>query len=259
VDELERAADAAAKRRAETLTAWESQRRDLAKQLETLREARRASEEEISAVRAKSREAASNYQETIDGLQSELADETRRRAESENAAATARREVESTRSGCDDLNAELDRLRENVRSKDARHETKIDGLRAELESARHQNRALQDRIDEVTSEYERLLRSEPAQNPVNDELAARVAELEEQLAEARAARSRAEARFVGAENRAAFAEMDDVGYRSQFSSIAREFFEREVARQTDSQNGGDQANGQESAESILDAVERMRR
>ena len=153
---------------------------------------------------------------------------------------------------------------------------KLDDATGSLESAQRVSAQLRSRITElehtIAARDESLTKANA--QPTDIEIAAlnaelehlqnKVADLEQALSASAREKSRLEQRLVGMENRAAFSEMDGVGYRSKFSSMAKQFFEQEVARQSDAHAlpEFDEANENSpalDASDILDAVTHLRR
>ncbi len=151
---------------------------------------------------------------------------------------------------------------------------KLDDATNTLESAQRVNAQLRARIvdleNEVSAAREDNASAEEQHTELtalNDEvgrLTVKTADLEDALGAANREKTRLEQRLVGAENRVAYSELEGIGSRSNFSSMAKQFFEQEVARQTDAQddrqNAIDGLHPSDSARAaLLDAVTELRR
>lgn len=310
--ETDRALELAEKRGAEARAAWESQRQQLVEEIETIRAAQRAAEDETTAVRANGREAAAELQSQLDALQANLANESRlriaaedsrqhllrRATEAETAFDGARsrselasRQLESAQSDLGEARQEATQLREaaaeaeasaqalKLRLTDAQTERdaaieRREALSSELDAAQRVSAQLRTRIVELdhgaaTAQCGMTESLDAQVEPLRAEverLKRNAEHLEEALEASRQEKTRLEQRLVTMENRAAYSELEGVGYRSKFSSMAKQFFEQEVARLTDAQDAPPtepdrvehvRADDGESA-AVLEAVAQLR-
>ena len=156
--------------------------------------------------------------------------------------------------------------------------SKFDETTGALEAAQRVGVQLRARIAELENKIVALeeghaaavgQQQDPEINALHAEierLGAKTSDLEDALGAANREKTRLEQRLVGAENRAAFSELEGVGYRSKFSSMAKQFFEQEVARQTDAQDsaeyeshaGDDPKFDRAGSAAILDAMTQLR-
>ncbi len=153
--------------------------------------------------------------------------------------------------------------------------SKLNDATGSLESAQRVSAQLRSRITElehtIAARDESLTKANA--QPTDIEIAAlnaevehlhnKVADLEQALSASAREKSRLEQRLVGAENRAAFSELEGVGYRSKFSSMAKQFFEQEVARQSDAHalplfDEAEVIDPDREGANILDAVTQLR-
>lgn len=152
---------------------------------------------------------------------------------------------------------------------------KLNEATGALESSQRVSAQLRSRITElehtIAARDESLTKAQAqptdieiaALNAEIDHLHTKVADLEQTLGASSREKSRLEQRLVGAENRAAFSELEGVGYRSKFSSMAKQFFEQEVARQSDAHalplfQEADGMGPELEDAAILDAVTQLR-
>ena len=140
-----------------------------------------------------------------------------------------------------------------AQQKEEQHQTRI----AELE------RAPSSRDEDGADALERQDLSEIATLKTElKEMHEMAEELNNELDATNREKTRLEQRLTSAENRTAFSELEGTGYRTKFSSMAKQFFEQEVARQSSVQDepSYDSANAVDiDTASVLDAVTQVRK
>jgi chromosome segregation ATPase len=149
---------------------------------------------------------------------------------------------------------------------------RLDDVSEELQRAQRTEEEHRSQIAKLEHTIESLEKDKPiaASGPESSDIEALKSELKEmhemaeELNDALDATTREkthlEQRLIDKENHAAFSALEGVGYRSQFSSIAKQFFEQEFARQSGAQDEPEfDPSIDEHAQTILDAVAQLRK
>jgi len=285
-----------AQRAAEEETASARARgREVATELQALLDDMQADLVNETRLRVTSEESEQRLQRSVADANAERDDALSRRDQVSRRLETALEDVESARADISKIRSSIAeseaseqalhaRLKEACTERDSAIGSRdqlastLDETTGSLESAQRVSHQLRSRISELDQTVAALkdgnasAAAEEADDRVEvlnthmNHLTEKVADLENALAASNREKTRLEQRLVGAENRAAYSELEGIGYRSKFSSMAKQFFEQEVARQTETHDlpETDTAPLDESGSDtlgnadVLDAVTRLR-